>query len=161
MPYEYSDAYKEAVASVDSRVAYIFTYSFFHSTFPSTYRFAISDVDLIIEGTTYKGKQIKSSGLSVGKDGNTSINISVSNVTSTIFNIFRNSNKTSEPVLIELKGFIPDQPTATASFSTKLFAKPVIWNGSDMSMSAGYPDSTNLKLPKVKYTTRKYPGLRN
>lgn len=161
MPFEYTQAYKEAVASVDSTVAFVSTYSFSHSTFQQVYRFAISDTDLIISGVTYKAKQIKSSGLSIGKDGNLSINISVSNVTSTIFNIFRNANKTKEMVLIELKGFVPNQPTATASFSNKLIAKPVVWNGSDMSMQAGYPDTTNLKLPKVMYTNRSYPGLRN
>ena len=160
MPFEYTQAYREAVASVDSTVAYIHTFSFSHSTFPQTYRYAISDHDLVIEGVTYKAKQLKSSYPSIGEDGNQGMNISVSNVTSQVFNIFRTAKNTKEPILVEPKNFVANQPTKTASFSTKLFVKQVGFGGSDMILQAGYPDTTNLKLPTENYTTRECPGLR-
>lgn len=160
MPFEFTQAYREGVASVDSTIAFIRTFSFSHSTFPQTYRYAVSDQDLIIEGVTYRAKQLKSSYPSIGSEGNQGMNISVSNVTSQIINIFKTANKTKEPILVEPKNFVANQPTKTASFATKLFVKQVTFGNSDMMLQAGYPDSTNLKLPREKYTTRECPGLR-
>lgn len=161
MPFTSTQGYREAVASLDSTVAYVHTYSFSHSTFPQVYRFAISDTDLIIEGVTYKAKQINATLPDVTVGGNQGMNITVSNVTSSMINIFKTAKNTKEAILVDPKRFVVDQPTKTASFDTKLFVKNVNFNGSDMVLLAGYPDSTNLKLPKEKYTTRECPGLRS
>lgn len=161
MPFDYTQAWKEAVASVDSTVAYVHTYSFSHSTFPQIYRYSISDTDLIIGGVTYKAKQINASLPDIRAGGNQGMNITVSNVTSQIINIFKTANQTKEAILVEPKSFVVNQPTKTASFATKLFVRNVSFGNSDMMLTVGYPDSTNLKLPKEKYTTRECPGLRN
>jgi hypothetical protein len=161
MPYNYTQAWKEAVASVDSRVAYVDTIAFSHASFAQTYRYSRSDTDLIIGADTYKGKQFDLSLPEISSGSSTGINITLSNVTSQIINIFKLANKSKTPILVELKSFVADQPTATASFSTKLFVKSVSFNNSDMVLSAGYPDSSNLKLPKENYTTWECPGLRN
>jgi hypothetical protein len=160
MPYDYSQAWKEAVASVNSTVAFVDTISFSHASFPSTYRYARSDTDLIIQGTTYKGKQFYMSLPEIKAGVTTGINITISNVTSEIINIFKKANQSKTPILVDLKSFVPNQITMTASFATKLYVKSLGFNKSDMSMTAGYPDSTNMKLPKEKYTTRECPGLR-
>jgi hypothetical protein len=160
MPFEYSDAWKEAVAGVDSTVAFVDTISLSHSTFPATYRYSRSDTDLIIGGVTYRGKQFSYSLPELRAGGSQGIQISLSNVTSEVINIFKTANKTKEPILVDFKSFIANQPLATASFASKLFVKTVSFNKSDMAMQAGYPDTTNKKLPAEKYTTRECPGLR-
>lgn len=160
MPYTFTQAWREAVASVDSTVAFIETISLSHPTFPSAYRYSKSDTDLIIGGVTYIGKQFQSSLPELSSTNGGGIQVNVSNVTSQIFNIFRNAVNTGIPILLEPKYFVANQPLATASFATKLFVKTVGFDKSDMIMQAGYPDTTNKKLPAEKYTTRECPGLR-
>lgn len=161
MPYSYSEAWKEAVASVDSTARYINTITFTHSSFSQAYRYAQSDTDLELEGVIYKGKQFDLSLASIEKGGNKGISVSVSNVTSQIVVLFRTAIQTKEPILVELRNFIQDRPSASATFATKLFVRTVSFKDSDMSLTAGYPDSANKRLPKQLYNNFECPGLRN
>lgn len=160
MPYEYSEAYKEAIASVDRSVAFIDTVAISHSTFPATFRFARSDTDLIISGITYTGKQFKWQLPELKSESGSGINITVSNASRSLLNYVRVANNTIEPIKLLFASFIANQPASTASFSTALDVIQISLNKTDLVLTANYPDTANKKIPSKVYTVKEFPSLR-
>jgi hypothetical protein len=161
MPMSYSNAMKEAIASVDHGVTFIDTVTISHSTFPAPFRYARADTDLIVNGITYLGKQFKWSLPELKAQSGAGINITVANASRALVDYVRTANNTIEPIKLLFASFIANVPTATASFSTALDVVQISVNKTDLVLNASYPDTINKKVPSKVYTTKEFPGLRN
>ena len=160
MPINYDQAWREAVASVDSTVQFIDTITLAHSTFPSTYRYARSDTDLLVGTDIYLGKQFAFTLPEVKSGVGGGLSIRVSNVTPDVMQIMRKAVASTEFIQLGFKSFLAGNESANASFSTTFSVSKIDFKGDDMDILASYLDTVNKKVPAEVYTTREFPGLR-
>lgn len=161
MAFTLSDAWKEAIASVDAALSYVEYLKITHSTFASDYNFSKSDTDLEINNVLYKGVQFEWNLPAVKAQTNGGISLKVSNVTRDVIDEIEVAYATDEPILVYIGSVVAGQVSATASFTQPMEVSEFGLADSDLSLNAGYPDTINKKVPSKDYTTKEFIGLRN
>lgn len=160
MPREFSEAMKEAIASVDTRVVFIDTLVISCDDFDDDYRFCRGDVDLIIGGLTYLGKNFESSMPQVASGQNSSLTVTIGQALG-LFTVINSAIKNRKTIKCTLNTYLAGDINATALFTKELLVKSPRLEKGGLSFTAGYPDMVNKKVPSIVYTTKNTTGLRN
>lgn len=160
MPISFSQAYREAMASVDKNITVIDTLSLSHPVFPQVYRVAICEHDITLGGSLYYGKQVDFSFPEMMADSNPSMSIRIGNVGNQVVSWFDKTVESLEPVLLTVSSWVLGSNSPQAGIDNPLEVINFSLKGSSLEISASYPDLVNLKVPRVKYTTKEFGGLR-
>ena len=160
MPISSTEAMKEAYAKAPTDIQTVDTIVLDHSLFPFTLRFVRSEFDMSLQGNTYLGRQFKYSLPEVSAKSNTGVNITVTDIDRTYIQHIDNAVQTTEPITLLFNTWIIGTYEPQAGFDNALESKSISLKNGDLVMSAGYPDLVNLKIPRARYTTEEFPGLR-
>lgn len=170
MPVTQEQAYKEAVASARQDVSFIDTIKIVcptdrYTVIPSypdfpTFRFARSEVDLVINGDTYIGRQFNYTFPVLQANAGGTFNITISDIARDFVNLLRKVGKSSNPILIYYDSYFLNAGTmAKATFLRPMEVLQANCKDTDLVISAGYPDIINKKVPIENYTLLQFPGL--
>lgn len=158
MPLNWNQAWAEAVASVDTTVAFIDTVEISCDSF-STYRYAVADSDLEINGNLYIGKKFSCDLPQLKSQSNGGMDIKISNVKKDIvinldkaLSQFKKINVLYAQYLAGTSGY--------AKFIVPLQVTSIDTDKSDLIVHASYINTSNKKVPSKMYTAKEHPGLR-
>lgn len=160
MPIEYTEAYKEALASAPYDVITIDSIDISHSLFPTTLRIARCEHDITLGGYEYLGRQFSFKLPELSQKSNASLSVSIANISSLAIDYVDRAVETTEPILVKFNSWILGLSGPQAGIEQELEVNNVSVDGINLTLSASYPDIINLKLPRVNYTVEEFPGLR-
>ena len=167
MPITFDQAYKEAIASARQDVAFTDTITIVLPTdrytwnSVTTYRFARSDVDLQINGVAYQGRQFQYTLPELKANSGGALQITISDMAVELVPIIRKALESTDPITIMfISFFVNGALTSQANFEQSMEIKSISANNTDITISAGYPDTVNKKVPARLYTSQEFPGLR-
>jgi len=160
MPISFTQAYKEALASAPTDVTTIDTLVLNHSTFPTPLYFARAEYDITLGGKVYTGRQFSYKLPELSSKSNSGLSITITKIGRQTIRFIDAAVITLEPITVLFQSWIEGVSGPQAGFDSVLESNSVSLKNNDVTISAGYPDLVNLKVPRIVYTTEEFPGIR-
>ena len=106
------------------------------------------------------GRQFSYKLPEISAKSNSGLNITITKIGRQTIRFIDAAVITLEPITVLFQSWIEGVGGPQAGFDTLLESRNITLKNNDVSITAGYPDMVNLKVPRVVYTTEEFPGIR-